>query len=76
MFGDRGKRLQRLGGVQLEQLLRIRGVYLTLAWETFEQFDDKNWSFTDCTSKVVMEQLGIKIALPSITTSTSSEQFK
>lgn len=35
---------------------------LTLAWETFEHFDDKSWSFTDCTSKVVMEQLGIKVA--------------
>ena len=35
---------------------------LTLAWQTFEQFDDKNWSFTDCTSKVVMEQLRIDVA--------------
>ena len=35
---------------------------LTLAWKTFEQFDDKNWSFTDCTSKVVMEQLDIEVA--------------
>jgi predicted nucleic acid-binding protein len=35
---------------------------LTLAWETFRQFDDKSWSFTDCTSKVVMEQLNIKVA--------------
>jgi predicted nucleic acid-binding protein len=27
------------------------------AWEVFEQFNiDKKWSFTDCTSKVVMEQ--------------------
>ena len=27
------------------------------AWEIFEQFNvDKVWSFTDCTSKVVMEQ--------------------
>jgi predicted nucleic acid-binding protein len=30
-----------------------------LAWETFERFADKDWSFTDCTSKVVIEQLGI-----------------
>ena len=35
---------------------------LTLAWETFQQFDDKGWSFTDCTSKVVMAQLGITTA--------------
>ena len=29
------------------------------SWETFYRFDDKLWSFTDCSSKVVMEQLGI-----------------
>lgn len=26
-------------------------------WQTFQQFADKNWSFTDCASKVVMEKL-------------------
>ncbi|MCE5269223.1 MAG: PIN domain-containing protein, partial [Planctomycetaceae bacterium] len=25
------------------------------AWRTFRHFRDKDWSFTDCTSKVVME---------------------
>ncbi len=25
----------------------------------FRRFDDKDWSFTDCTSKVVIERLGI-----------------
>ena len=30
------------------------------AWEVFERFNqDKEWSFTDCTSKVVMESLGV-----------------
>lgn len=28
-------------------------------WETFRKFSDKDWSFTDCSSKVVMEKLGI-----------------
>ncbi len=28
------------------------------AWLVFQQFRDKNWSFTDCTSKVVIELLG------------------
>ena len=33
------------------------------AWEVFEQFNqDKTWSFTDCTTKVVMEGLGIQHA--------------
>ena len=41
-------------------------VYITeeierAAWEVFERFNqDKQWSFTDCTSKVVMESLGIR----------------
>ena len=31
------------------------------AWEVFERFNqDKQWSFTDCTSKVVMESLGLR----------------
>ena len=44
---------------ELVEIHKITTADLSLAWETFEQFDDKNWSFTDCTSKVVMEQLGI-----------------
>ncbi|HLG14092.1 MAG TPA: PIN domain-containing protein [Blastocatellia bacterium] len=28
-------------------------------WELFRKFSDKDWSFTDCSSKVVMEKLGI-----------------
>ena len=46
----------------LAEIHKITSADLTLAWETFEQFDDKSWSFTDCTSKVVMEQLGLKVA--------------
>jgi predicted nucleic acid-binding protein len=30
------------------------------AWNIFEHFNkDKTWSFTDCTSKVIMESIGI-----------------
>jgi predicted nucleic acid-binding protein len=46
----------------LAEIHKITDADLTLAWRTFEQFDDKNWSFTDCTSKVVMERLSIKVA--------------
>lgn len=28
-------------------------------WEVFRKFSDKDWSFTDCSSKVVMEKLAI-----------------
>ncbi|MFN8475822.1 MAG: PIN domain-containing protein [Anaerolineae bacterium] len=33
------------------------------AWRTFSHHEDKTWSFTDCTSKVVMEKLQITQAL-------------
>ncbi len=29
------------------------------AWDVFRRFTDKDWSFTDCTSKVVMRKLGV-----------------
>jgi predicted nucleic acid-binding protein len=29
------------------------------AWATFAQYEDKSWSFTDCSSKVVMDQMKI-----------------
>ncbi len=44
---------------------RLAEIYLlaeddiSFAWEAFKRFDDKEWSFTDCTSKVVIERLGI-----------------
>jgi predicted nucleic acid-binding protein len=33
-----------------------------LAWEVFKHYDDKDWSFTDCTSKGIIERLGIQQA--------------
>ena len=35
---------------------------IAAAWEVFRTFADKAWSFTDCTSKVVIEALGIPTA--------------
>jgi predicted nucleic acid-binding protein len=32
------------------------------AWQVFRDFHDKEWSFTDCTSKVVMEKLDLTTA--------------
>jgi uncharacterized protein len=32
------------------------------ATDVFFKFSDKGWSFTDCTSRVLMERLGIQVA--------------
>lgn len=32
------------------------------AWAIFQRYKDKDWSFTDCVSRVVMERLGIRTA--------------
>lgn len=32
------------------------------AWEIFRDYADKEWSFTDCTSKIVIENLGLTTA--------------
>jgi predicted nucleic acid-binding protein len=46
----------------LAEIHKITAADLTLAWETFQQFDDKGWSFTDCSSRAVMQQLGLTSA--------------
>jgi predicted nucleic acid-binding protein len=33
------------------------------AWEVFRRYDDKEWSFTDCASKAVIERLRIMQAI-------------
>ena len=33
------------------------------AWVIFEQYHDKSWSFTDCSSKVVIDEMNIAQAL-------------
>lgn len=32
------------------------------AWKVFRTYSDKAWSFTDCTSKVIIEKLGLTYA--------------
>jgi hypothetical protein len=44
------------------RIVRIEDQDFTAAWSMFRTFHDKDWSFTDCTSRVVMERLGIKRA--------------
>lgn len=63
--GERTRAL-RLGeeffGARLAKVHRLTGVELDLAWEVFKRFDDKQWSFTDCTSRVVMERRRLRRA--------------
>ncbi|OGP76463.1 MAG: hypothetical protein A2V86_12650 [Deltaproteobacteria bacterium RBG_16_49_23] len=44
------------------QIIKITPDDFTRAWHVFIQFSDKGWSFTDCTSKVIMERSGTSIA--------------
>jgi uncharacterized protein len=37
----------------------LRATDVQSAWEVFSRFTDKAWSFTDCTSLVLMGRLGI-----------------
>ena len=68
LLRSRGERKRALGlgarffNHRLAQTHKITAADLRLAWKIFEQFQDKDSSFTDCTSKVVMEQLSIKVA--------------
>lgn len=41
------------------RLERINEIDFHAAWEVFHQYRDKGWSFTDCSSKAIMERLGI-----------------
>ena len=46
----------------LAALYRVDEYDLSEAWDVFRKFTDKQWSFTDCTSYVVMRRLGIDTA--------------
>jgi len=35
---------------------------IVLSWQIFRQFFDKEWSFTDCTSKVIIDKLHLRQA--------------
>jgi len=44
------------------KIIKITPDDFARAWNVFVQFSDKGWSFTDCTSKVIMERLNISVA--------------
>ncbi len=45
------------------RLVRVESPAFEEAWKLFVRRSDKRWSFTDCTSFVLMENLGIRKAL-------------
>ncbi len=51
--------------IRREQIARLEWVAPAdweAAWSVFRRFRDKQWSFTDCTSRVVIERLSIPTA--------------
>jgi predicted nucleic acid-binding protein len=48
--------------VTVEDIELVTVEDIEAAWEVFQKFADKDWSFTGCTSKVVIERMGIKTA--------------
>jgi len=40
-------------------LIRVDDIVFDRAWEIYQNYSDKNWSFTDCTSYVLMKGLNI-----------------
>ena len=56
-FKDSIRKSRQLSVVRITKTLEDQ------AWEIFARYDDKDFSFTDCTSFAVMRQLGITTAL-------------
>lgn len=46
-------------GGALATVFYLDETYIAQTWLTFKQFSDKAWSFTDCSSKVVIDKLGM-----------------
>ena len=44
------------------RLVRVDKEIWDQAWQLFKRYDDKSWAFTDCTSFVVMRQMGLQRA--------------
>jgi predicted nucleic acid-binding protein len=45
------------------EILRIDEEIFNEAWKIFQGFKDKEWSFTDCTSYVLMKKLNIEAGI-------------
>ena len=59
MAAELGKKLI---GEEIAQIVRVTKEDEKNAWKIFLKYYDKGFSFTDCTSFVIMERLAIKEA--------------
>lgn len=57
-----GHEIKFLTSIKKIQAIHINQSILTKAWDIFEKYSDKTFSFTDCTSFVIMEMMEIKEA--------------
>jgi predicted nucleic acid-binding protein len=65
MRGRRARALHALKRLLSESSARVEWVKeadIREAFSVFQKFSDKEWSFTDCVSRVVMERLGLNKA--------------
>ena len=53
---------EKLLSGNLARIELITSKDFSCAWKILKNYSDKNWSFTDCTSKAVIERLKIKKA--------------
>lgn len=58
-FGNEMRDLHKKGKINIVHTSQVE---LEKAWEIFEKYSDKDFSFTDCTSFIVMELLKINEA--------------
>jgi len=47
---------------KITKIIKVDEEIFQKAWETFKEYKDKLWSFTDCTSFAIMEKMNIKTA--------------
>jgi predicted nucleic acid-binding protein len=50
---------ERLFSGRVARIYYLTEEDILASWEVFRSFQDKEWSFTDCTSKVIIEKLGL-----------------
>ena len=50
---------RQLFGGSLANIHYLTREEIFLTWQTFQNFSDKAWSFTDCSSKVIIEKLDL-----------------